>query len=506
MKITISYPPIVNDRGQKAMVSQNRNVQYFSVPTYLLPVTHAQAATLLKKNGYEVIWDDGNSQLKSFDLWMRDLIDSKPDLIVFESTTPVMKFMWDTINKVKLALPKSIIIMTGYHSMRMPDETFENSKTDIVMLSNHIDFVLLKIANSLKVNKNLNDLNIDGIALRKNDKTVKLSFKKVENINNSELIDRDLIKWKNYAYENGNFLQTPGTYASSVIRDCSFGKCTFCRYNGPELSFSIMNVKKSVDEYEKLINDYKVKEIFDDSGVWYRGKDARDFANEIIKRGLHKKGCYFGFNTRFEYLDEETIELLGKANFRFVLLGLESGSDYTLNKLKKGYTRETVLNTLRLLTKHGMHPHLTIMVGYYWETQEMLDETVSFVKEIMLGGLARTLQVTLCTPLDYTPYHQECIDNDVLLVSDYNDFDMSRLIVKTPIPHQKYYDAVKEMYYIALSPKFILRQLLFLGTFKKKNFQFLFTYGLRALRRVRQHVFNLTKSHKISLAESNQKK
>lgn len=506
MKISISYPPIVNDRGQKAMVSQNRNVQYFSVPTYLLPVTHAQAATLLKKNGFEVIWDDGNSQLKSYDLWMRDLINSKPDLIVFESTTPVMKFMWKTINKVKLALPKSIIIMTGYHSMRMPDETFENSKTDIVMLSNHIDFVLLKIANSLKVNKNINDLNIDGIALRKNDKTVKLSFKKVENINNSELIDRDLIKWKNYAYENGNFLQTPGTYASSVIRDCSFGKCTFCRYNGPELSFSIMNVKKSVDEYERLINDYKVKEIFDDSGVWYRGKDARDFANEIIKRGLHKKGCYFGFNTRFEYLDEETIELLGKANFRFVLLGLESGSDYTLNKLKKGYTRETVLNTLRLLTKHGMHPHLTIMVGYYWETQEMLDETVSFVKEIMLGGLARTLQVTLCTPLDYTPYHQECIDNDVLLVSDYNDFDMSRLIVKTPIPHQNYYDAVKEMYYIALSPKFILRQLLFLGTFKKKNFQFLFTYGLRALRRVRQHVFNLTKSHKISLAESNQKK
>lgn len=506
MKIAISYPPIVNDRGQKAMVSQNRNVQYFSVPTYLLPVTHAQAATLLKKNGYEVIWDDGNSQLKSYDLWMKDLINSKPDLIVFESTTPVMKFMWETINKVKLALPKSIIILTGYHSMRMPDETFENSKTDIVMLSNHIDFVLLKIANSLKVNKNINDLNIDGIALRKNDKTVKLSFKKVENINNSELIDRDLIQWKNYAYENGNFLQTPGTYATSVIRDCSFGKCTFCRYNGPELSFSIMNVKKSVDEYERLINDYNVKEIFDDSGVWYRGKDARDFANEIIKRGLHKKGCYFGFNTRFEYLDEETIELLGKANFRFVLLGLESGSDYTLNKLKKGYTRETVLNTLRLLTKHGMHPHLTIMVGYYWETQEMLDETVNFVKEIMLGGLARTLQVTLCTPLDYTPYHQECIDNNVLLVSDYNDFDMSRLIVKTPIPHQKYYDAVKEMYYIALNPKFILRQLLFLGTFKKKNFQFLFTYGLRALRRVRQHVFNLTKSHKMSLAESNQKK
>jgi hypothetical protein len=69
----------------------------------------------------------------------------------------------------------------------------------------------------------------------------------------------------------------------------------------------------SLDEYERLINRYGVREIFDDSGVWYRGKEAREFAQGIIDRGLHKKNCYFGFNTRFEYLDEETIALRGRA-------------------------------------------------------------------------------------------------------------------------------------------------------------------------------------------------
>ena len=49
LKVAISYPPIVNTKGQKAMVSQNRNVQYFKTPTYLLPVTYAQAATWLKR-------------------------------------------------------------------------------------------------------------------------------------------------------------------------------------------------------------------------------------------------------------------------------------------------------------------------------------------------------------------------------------------------------------------------------------------------------------------------
>ena len=54
MKIAISYPPIVNQEGQKAMVSQNRNVQFFKKPTYLLPVIQAQAATWLRDLGYDV--------------------------------------------------------------------------------------------------------------------------------------------------------------------------------------------------------------------------------------------------------------------------------------------------------------------------------------------------------------------------------------------------------------------------------------------------------------------
>ena len=500
MKVSISYPPIINELGQKAMVSQNRNVQYFSVPTYLLPVIHAQAASSLKKK-VNVLWDDGNAQLKDYNKWIKDLISEKPDVIVLESTTPVMNFIWKTINELKEILKDTIIILTGYHSMRKPIESFEKSKVDIVILSNHVDFVLNELIDELISKKNINnldDLNTNGISFRKKNGEISknFTFKKIEKISQSEIIDRDLVQWKNYAYENGNFLQTPGTYSTSVIRDCTFGKCTFCRYNGPELSFSIMDVKKSVDEYENLINNYKVREIFDDSGVWYRGQDARNFANEIIKRGLHKKGCYFGFNTRFEYLDEDTIKLLSKANFRFILIGLESGNNETLINLKKGYTTETVKDTLKMLVKHGLHPHLTIMVGYYWETKKMLDDTVKFVRELMFKGYARTLQVTLCTPLDYTPYHQECIDKNLMVTNDYNDHDMSKLIVKTPIDHKYYYEAVKKMYLVALHPMFIIRQFMFLFSLRKRDWQFFFTYSVRALRRVRQHIFNLTKANK----------
>jgi radical SAM superfamily enzyme YgiQ (UPF0313 family) len=407
-----------------------------------------------------------------------------------------MKFLWDLSSKIKKKLPNTILCLGGYHAMRMPQESLLNSSFDIILKSTNVDFVLLKLCDEIRENnKKFENLSTTGINY-KNLKTKDIidngSFKMVENLDASEIIDRDLVKWKNYAFENGNFLQTPGTYASSVVRDCMFGKCTFCRYNGPDLSFSKMSVIKSVDEYEDLIVNKGVREIFDDSGVWYRGKDAIEFSKEIIRRGLHKKNCYFGFNTRFEYLDEETIKWLAKANFRFILIGLESGSDYTLNKLNKGYSMQEVYKNLELMTKYGLHPHLTIMVGYYWETLEMLNETVNTVKKIMFKGLARTLQVTICTPVDYTPYHIETIENKLLLVDDYNDFDMSRVIVKTPIDHKYYYDAIKKIYSIAFHPRFVFRQLLFLFKFRKRDWQFLFTYSLRAIRRVNQHIFNLT--------------
>jgi anaerobic magnesium-protoporphyrin IX monomethyl ester cyclase len=501
MRISISYPPIINNLGQKAMVSQNRNVQFFKKPTYLLPVIHAQAATWLKQEGHEVLWDDANAQLKNYEQWLTDLEKWAPDIIVVESTTPVMKFYWNASKQIKEKLPNSILVMTGFHSMRKPEETLKNSPIDVVLRSSHVDFVLHRLVSYIANNPSWRlTCAIDGLTIRMKENEIRSTgnFRQVEPLDRSPLVDRELVQWKNYAFENGNFLRTPGTYATSVIRDCMFGKCTFCRYNGPDLTFSMMSVERSLDEYEDLIINKGAKEIFDDSGVWYRGKEAREFALGIIKRGLHKKGCYFGINTRFEYLDEETIRILGEANFRFVLLGYEAADEETLQRLNKGYQLQHVENCLRWLTKYGLHPHLTIMVGYYWQTKSQLENTVLEVRRLMYSGLARTLQVTLCTPLDYTPYHQECIREGVLLTDDYDDFDMSKLIVKTPIAHDEYYKAVKQMYSIAFSPKFIFRQFLFLKNGRVRDWEFIFTYGLRAIRRVRQHIFNLTRNQTVS--------
>ena len=167
MKVSISYPPIVNELGQKAMVSQNRNVQFFKEPTYLLPVTYAQAGTWLKNEGHDVYWDDGNAQLKTYDEWFADLVAWIPDMIVVESTTPTMKFYWQTITELKAALPDSIIVMTGYHAMRKPEETLDACPADIVLLSNHVDFALHRLVDFIAAHPDWRAIcELEGLVIR----------------------------------------------------------------------------------------------------------------------------------------------------------------------------------------------------------------------------------------------------------------------------------------------------------------------------------------------------
>ena len=58
MRIAIAYPPLPSEKGVP-LLSQNRQFQWFSRPTYIYPVVPALAATQAHRAGHEVAWLDG---------------------------------------------------------------------------------------------------------------------------------------------------------------------------------------------------------------------------------------------------------------------------------------------------------------------------------------------------------------------------------------------------------------------------------------------------------------
>ena len=100
MKVIISYPPLRNEKGQPTL-GQNRQFQYFRDPTYIYPIVPAQAATLLKAAGHQVIWNDCIALGWDLNQFFEFIKQENPDLIAFETKTPVVKQHWKIIDQLK---------------------------------------------------------------------------------------------------------------------------------------------------------------------------------------------------------------------------------------------------------------------------------------------------------------------------------------------------------------------------------------------------------------------
>ena len=133
MKIVLTYPPLSRLKGCPTL-GQNRQFQYFKEPTYIYPVVPAQAATILKQAGYEVVWLDCIAENIGQQKFLEIIKKERPDVVAFETKTPVVKQHWQIVNEMKEALRKHPkVVLFGDHVTALPEESFQNSGADYVL-------------------------------------------------------------------------------------------------------------------------------------------------------------------------------------------------------------------------------------------------------------------------------------------------------------------------------------------------------------------------------------
>jgi len=165
-------------------------------------------------------------------------------------------------------------------------------------------------------------------------------------------------------------------------------------------------------------------------------------------------------------LTEKDYQLMGRAGFRFILYGLESASQETLDRLNKNSRVEHIEPALRMAKKAGLWPHVTVMVGYPWEKEADIQKTISFVKNLFRKGLVDTMQATVVIPYPGTPLFEECQKNDWLKTQDWNKYDMSRPVMKAGVSDERLLSAVRDLYSVSIWNKtFILNTLKQLKSF-----------------------------------------
>lgn len=473
MRIVIGYPPIPGIEG-RAQVGQNRQYQEFSEPTSIYPVIPAYAATMLKKAGHEVIWMDGPAEGQNWDFYYSQLIFQKPDLIVWEVKTPVVKMVWPLINELKKWMPDTKVVLMGDHITALPEESLETCNVDFVIRGGDFDFSLLSLVGDLQ-----------------NNKTARSNMVEIgTNSALSELpvIDRQLTKWRMYAEKNGNFKYLPATY-TMFGRDCWWrqgGGCTFCSWTSTFKNFRVISVSQAMSEVENCAS-LGIREIFDDTGTFPAGAWLSSFCTEMNKfNGGKRHGkarITMGCNMRPGALNGDQWKEMAESGFRFILFGLESANYETLKRINKGQKEHDMWDSAKMAKRAGLEPHVTCMVGYPWETREEAENTISLARRLFQHGYIDTLQATIIIPYPGTELFRQAEKEGWLRYGrDWNQYGMDKPVMKCPMTDETVLQMTRGIYKSCLTPQFLVRKLL--STRTKDDVKYLW----RGLRYVMGHL------------------
>lgn len=194
----------------------------------------------------------------------------------------------------------------------------------------------------------------------------------------------------------------PTRVASMYSSRGCLGRCTYCTAPASAklvelaLRWRYRPAEHLLDEIGMLIKDFGVEYLYfnDDNFMGY-GFEAKARL-EAVAQGIIARGYQIRFHGECRvdstaFLDPQFLRLMKRAGFQDVLLGLESGSQATLNRWRKGTTVERNRKAVVLLTDLGFDVEPAMILVDAKTTLPDLDATVDFIDDVGLHHLGNPL-------------------------------------------------------------------------------------------------------------------
>jgi anaerobic magnesium-protoporphyrin IX monomethyl ester cyclase len=227
-------------------------------------------------------------------------------------------------------------------------------------------------------------------------------------------------------------------------RGCRF-RCSYCATPVSNPGRVVANsAERVLDELEDRYNAGHDSFFFADELFTYDPKRVEDICNGIEVRGLKGKIKYRVF-ARVDDVSKGKVNLkrLKETGCNGLFFGIESLNQETLNKLRKGTTPEMIETAINKTYDAGIPVWSSSMVGYPWENEAQLRESLNRYQQISKGKVFHTYTAFI-TPFPGTDFHHYCRSNNLIEDPNYLRSDCSMPTLKTEIPRDKLLEIYKE--------------------------------------------------------------
>ncbi|OGV53678.1 MAG: hypothetical protein A2X49_16145 [Lentisphaerae bacterium GWF2_52_8] len=345
---------------------------------------HSRFITSLNNDSHEV-WLEYLEVLKK----------EKPDAVGFSCTSATII---PCLKMAKWAKEHGAsTIFGGVHPSILPQETLNNDCIDYI-LTGEAEKTLPAIMRALK--KGVRPEGVPGAGWKGESGLVLIPPEEP-----SRDMDSLPLPDKDHIVDRESQISLFGGILSS--RGCPF-KCRFC--SGRSMHKGIVRYRKLesvLDEMAGINKKFGLSRVqfFDDSFLLNK-KRAFEFCDKISESGLSMRWSAF---TRCDSVTPEILLRLKAAGCRYLGCGVESGSDRTLSKIAKGYTRADAIAGMRAIRNSGIALSMNIIIGFPFETVEDVKESISLIRELKVPTNVNT----------FTPYPGSEIFEEMMASGDF---------------------------------------------------------------------------------------
>ncbi len=344
------------------------------------PVGLGYLGASIRKAGHEVRVLDNRLPHQNEQVLFNTIAEWKPHVVGFSAFSYERGEVHRLAAEVKKRAPGTTILAGGPLASSDPDGALGDGIVDCAVQGEG-EQIVVQILERLERGEDYHDL--PAIAYWQDDKAVVNPIQSyIEDLDALPAPEWDLLDVRAYSLlpRQGFIYKHRKYFPVFTSRGCPY-RCVYC-HDVFGKKFRPRSAQTVLNEIGKLVDDYGCKEIHFIDDIFNLDKyRAAEILQGIIDNGW-KLSIAYPNGLRGDILTPELIDLMKAAGTFKVSIAIESGTKRVQRLMRKNLQFEKAKESIRLLVSKRILTHAFFLVGFPTETEEEIQATIDFSKEI----------------------------------------------------------------------------------------------------------------------------
>ena len=354
---------------------------------------------------------------------------SNPDIVASSALATCNTYLVvRTLQIAKKINPGIITVTGGQHFTATAQESLETYPEIDVIVRGEGERTFSKLVKEARKKSSFSQ--IRGISFRNNGKII-------HNPPRSLIGDLDDLPYPGYHFVEDlvhkyHFKASIGANAPYALIEGSRGcqhQCTFCtQWYHWQGTWRKKSPKRIVDEMVFCFKNYGSRFIWLTDDNFGFGERANEIADGLIRSGISKELMWFTQARCDDVIKHrDALPKLRKSGLRWILLGVESSKESTLETFKKKISPEDAKEAVKLLKNNDIFAQAMFIIGERKDTAESIADLRIFANELDPDFAI----FAILTPFPGTKLYEEAKQNGWIEDSNWSNYDMVHAIMPT---------------------------------------------------------------------------